>query len=165
MNKIIEEKVRHLIVKYGNQLSHGHDTIDEHLRILKRERNVWFGKMGSTIGINTFSALEKQIAKGETTYVFLFQGSKSNFLYRGKVIGLSRVKPGNEDSAIPAYYAKCGLDRQMKLWIKLSKLVRVELAVLANYHTVSSGKKALHSASKSMASVFVIAEGASKLDM
>jgi hypothetical protein len=66
---------------------------------------------------------------------------------------------------IPAYYAACGIDRQMKLWVKISSLVRVNENVLADYHTASSGKKALHTASKSIASVFMIAEGASTLDV
>lgn len=155
----------HLLVKYGNQLAQGHDTIDEHRHILKEHHAVWFGKMGAGIGESTIATLRKQVDAARPTYLFLFQRSERINVHRGKIVAIEMTRPNKEEAMIPAYYAAIGLDRQMKLWVKISSLVRVSADILADYHTASSGKKALHTASKSMASVFVIAEGASTLDV
>jgi hypothetical protein len=159
------EKKLHLIIKYGNQLAQGRDTIDEHRQVLKEHRAVWFGKMGAGIGKNTIAKLRKQIGDAQSTYLFLFQRSERINVHRGKIVSIEVTRPSNDEAIIPAYYAACGIDRQMKLWVKISSLVRVNENVLADYHTASSGKKALHTASKSIASVFMIAEGASTLDV
>jgi hypothetical protein len=162
-----QTKALHLIVKYGNQLAKGRNTISEHRHVLREHGAVWFGKIGPGIGKRTIEAMIKQINGGKPAYLFLFQrsGLEHFNIHRGKIVTIAEIRPRDEELLIPAYYTTCGFEWQMKLWIKLSSLVRVSAEHLANYHTASSGKKALHTVSRSMASVFVIAEGQSTLDV
>ncbi len=121
--------------------------------------------MGAGIGITTTTTLINQISAGTSTYLFLFQRTQELALHRGTIIRIEDAKPDDEARLIPKYYTDCGIDRQMRVWFKLSSLIQVTADALSHYHTASSGKRALYTASKSMASVFVIAEGASTLKM
>ena len=159
------KRVLHLIVKYGNQLAQGRNTIDEHRQVLKVQGAVWFGKIGAGIGKGTIAAIKRQYDAGETTYLFLLQRSERTIVHRGKIVAIKETRPDDEEAAIPAYYEECGLEGRMKLWIKLSRLVRCNAKVLSEYHTVSSGNKALHTALRSMAGVFVIAEGTPTIEV
>lgn len=163
LKSMSQKAKRHLIIKYGNQLAQGRDTIAEHQKILRKRRAVWFGKVGAGIGKGTIAALRMQISAAHPTYLFLFRNSEAIELHRARVSAIEATRPNDEESMIPAYYAACGLERQMRLWIKITDLTHVSTNVLDEYHTASSGKKAMHTASHSMASVFIISEGASTL--
>ena len=158
---MVNNEALHLIVKYGNQMARGLDTIDEHRRVLKKEGAVWFGKLGRGIKLSTIAIIKKQVYLGRPAYLFLFQRSVATNIHRCRIVSIEHRKPAAEDEMIPQYYYDYELEGRMGLWVKIASLVKCTSKGLDNYHTASSGNKAMQSALRSMAGVFVISDGAS----
>jgi hypothetical protein len=150
----------HLAIKFSDTLT-SVDTVREHKVVLNETGYVWFGKLGSTLGKQNIKKLNGQIASGKVTYVFLIQKKGSEYqVSRGTVKEVSLNIPCDEDDHVPTYYEKQHILEQVNLWINLSRLVNVGVKGLSKYHTASSGKKEKSSIFKSMASMFILADGA-----
>jgi hypothetical protein len=132
-------------------------TISEHYRVLQEQGRALIGKVGKALGDGFMEQLNRQIASGTETYLFLttkngWRGS----IYTTYQCGLEAVHntllPGKRD-LVPDYYA--AEYEGIGTWFEITSMYELERDEMNRIEVVSSGRTIM-SVIKSMASVFKV---------
>ena len=131
------------------------DAIPRHQRLIDKHGEVWFGKMGKTLGRPHVANINAQCAQGIPTYTYLVERTKSGYqVYRGRIVQVSREHPEDAEK-IPGYYSSAGIMRYIKLWIRLSDMRLVNSEVLGRLRIATSGFTVADTLQASMAAMFI----------
>ena len=108
----------HLLIRWA--VAREPATIELHREIAERAGAVWWGKIGdpaarAAVGKERRAVLDKQIAEGVTTLVFLHRPGE---VWRTRLLELREDRPTEELDLIPAYY-RDDVNRH-HLWLKLT---------------------------------------------
>jgi len=153
---LIEVDAIHLLMRFADSVLQINDTIKEHHEIITKHGAAWIGKLGKPLGPNHVKAVNRQVAAGHTTYLFLVQKVKGDYLfYQGKIVAVAEALPEKDRRLVPSYYR----DKKLAFWTKLSSLELVPTRILNNYHIASSSRPVLGTLKRSMAALFVLNEG------
>jgi hypothetical protein len=132
------------------------DPMARHQKLLSEIGEVWFGKMGKTLGWNHVRAMNEQCADGIATYVYFVEKTrKGQLVYRGTVSQVSRERP-SDDEKVPRYYNFAKLFPYIKVWFLLTDLRRVDAEVLAKLRIATSGFPVSETLHVSMAAMFIV---------
>lgn len=115
----VERKI-HFVLRYSDEL-HGHDTIQEHLKVLNECGHVWMGKFGLGIRSDLVGKINAQVQALSPTYLYLHSRSKIRFRCPLQEVvggGVSARLPTPERSATPPYYEQ----RTCAVWFKISAI-------------------------------------------
>jgi hypothetical protein len=110
-----------LVLRF-RELTPGIDTINEHLRILRRRRFVWWGwwkKETEPDHSDELSTLESEVSPEVPVDAWLIDTSAER-LHLATVVEVRRKLSHSETTRIPAYYRK-NID-EIPAWFRLSKI-------------------------------------------
>jgi hypothetical protein len=132
------------------------DPIARHQKLLTEIGEVWFGKMGKSLGFGHVKAMNEQCAEGIPTFVYFVEKTKKGYqVYRGVVSQVSRVRP-SDDEKVPRYYNFAKLFPYIKVWFLLTDLRHVEAGVLNKLRIATSGFPVSETLPVSMAAMFIV---------
>lgn len=147
----------HILLRYSDKLNAAAETIPEHQKVISKSGAVWFGKLGRPVSINHVDKINKQIADGIPSFLYLVQRVGRNYeTYCGTIVQITKNCPKDERELIPAYYYYKDIVDEIALWTKLSKIELVDQAALNKLVVATSGMPVLESLSSSMAAHFIV---------
>lgn len=147
----------HLLMRFSDKLGFIDNTIGAHKEVIQKRGSTWLGKMGKTLGHDKVARLNRQCQKHVPTFLYLVQKfAKEHQVYCGKILEVRRTLPSSSRQLVPAYYKANGLEKYIRLWIKLSSLRQVSSLEINDYVIASSGSPALVTLGRSMAALFVL---------
>ncbi len=150
-----EGNVYHLLVRYTDNFGPIEGTIREHLKVIKDQGYVWFGKYGQPISASRREAFLRQIAAGTKTYLLLMKSIKNiSDLSIAELEDIKRNLPGFELYKVPEYYRK--EPGRVGTYLKIRRLWSVDMSTLRSFRIASSGFPALESISHGMCSFFFL---------
>ncbi len=129
----------HLVVRFSDTMFDVGDVIARHNEVVAQHGAVWFGKMGSTLAVSRVNLLNKQIQDGVPTFLYLVKGNRRiPTPYRASLVLVSKTLLPKEKSLVPQYYVEKRLVRHMNAWMKVKKIIPIELDELDALKAVSS---------------------------
>lgn len=147
----------HLVLRFGDELAGGYNTIDEHKKVLDQRGCVWFGKVGKPVGERKVKRLMSQIQEGEPTYLYLASRRPGKLLlHRGLLEIVQRERPKHMADAIPGYYTDAGLLDAIASWCLVRSLENVGGKELRRLRVATSAQPLSVSLQDSMAGAFFV---------
>jgi hypothetical protein len=155
-------EVVHLLVRYRDPAP-GIDTIREHEKLLAEHGAVWFGKFGKAVGAGSIDLMRDQVRARVPTFLYLTTRRDKGQLevHRGHVDQLTgdTLPPAEEGSLIPTYYSRIGLQPDVRLWARLTRLEEIPEERLDGL-VVASSRRPVRDSLRSTAPFLLVAEGA-----
>ena len=120
--KTSENRIIHFFLHFKENLQN--NTFEEHNKLLQKNKVVWWGNDGRSIGEETLSKIKDQINKNIKTKVYLYEMGSKNW-YLGTLSDISNNKPLDIQN-IPEYYR----DDLCKSYLKFSKLIKLDFTAI-----------------------------------
>lgn len=118
-------------------------TIAGHARVIAQKGSAVLGKMGSPVGADFMNTLNRQIADGTKTYLFLAMrdGFHSPYVFHGCLLkGVSATLDSGKKGLVPEYYA---YDIPIiKTWFEIATIQPLTTKELDAITVTSSGRSA-----------------------
>jgi hypothetical protein len=147
----------HLLMRFSDRMGFTQNTIAAHREVIQKRGATWLGKMGKTLGLGKVARINRQCRDRVPTFIYLVQKAPGGYqVYCGKISEVRRKLPPGGRRLVPEYYEANGLEKFMRLWIKLSSLHQVSSFEIADYVISSSGMPTLSTLGRSMAALFVV---------
>lgn len=148
----------HLVLRFSDRLGKIQDTVSEHIAIIERHGQVWFGKLGKPLGQPNVKKINQQVEKGIPTYLYLVQkGDQGYSTYRGRIVCVTTEFPAGEEQLIPTYYSALN-GPDIRFWVKVFDLHPAEADALSRLASVTSPDPIKHTLASSMAGFFIARE-------
>lgn len=130
-------------------------TISEHYRVLEDRGRALIGKVGKALGDKFIDELNRQIASGAETHLFLTTkdgwGGAAYTTYQCGLEAVHKALPPGKRDLVPDYYAS-EYD-SIGSWFEVTSMYELSRDQMNSIEVVSSGRSIM-SVIKSMASVF-----------
>ena len=139
------------------------ETITAHREMIAKKGRALLGKTGKAIGPMFHKDIEKQLASGVRTFLFLTtrEGWNGPYVtYRCALCRVSSKVEAGKGILIPAYYAFDTAD--VKTWFEIASMERLSREEMDRIFVLSSGRSIMSSI-KSTAAVFRVGVSATKV--
>lgn len=134
----MDNKPFHLVIRFSDTMFAVGDVVELHNTVVKKQGTVWFGKLGQTLSPRRIDLINNQVKKKIPTFLYLIKGNrKKSTAYRASLISIQKEKP-QEDTLIPHYYTEKDMIQYMRVWIRIKKIMPIELSVMENLKAVNS---------------------------
>lgn len=150
----------HVVMRYSEQFLGVDDTVGEHQKIIRKKGSVAVGKFGRPLASGWVERLNKQIASGFKTSLYLVKKSPDGYAaFRLNVMRVTRDRDASIEKIIPKYYLEGTTLRRMTMWFVCDSVTSTKPTVLDSLHIASSGYSARRAILTSMAGMFVVKDG------
>jgi hypothetical protein len=157
----MDNKPFHLVVRFSDTMFSVGDVVELHNAIVQKQGSVWFGKLGQTLSQNRVDLLNKQTEKKIPTFLYLVKGNRrKSTAYRTLLLHVQREKP-QDKILIPKYYIEKDMIQYMKAWIKIGKIMPVEMTEMENLKAINSVLPIAETLRLSSAGYFLVHESGS----
>lgn len=151
-----EVEAIHIIIRYADREV---ETISAHEGLIDKHGAVWLGKIGKPLAQPKINIMNKQIANDIPTFVYLVQKVGQRYeTHKGTIDEITRELP-TQKNLIPRYYEQQNILQYVSLWLKISKLTKLDKNGLMRLKVANTGTAVPDALSTSMAGFFVVKEG------
>lgn len=134
----MDDKVFHLVIRFSDAMFEVGNVVSRHNSIIDQFGSVWFGKMGQTISQKRIDIINNQIENDIDSYLYLVKGNRrKSTAYKTRIIKISKDPPGDK-TLLPDYYSDIGIQKYMKVFIQISKIIEIDLADMEELKAISS---------------------------
>lgn len=126
-----------------------------HNDVAAKHGSVWFGILGRAPSMLRCAAFGEQIKTGVSTYLYLLQRSKNEFVgFRAAILRISPSPPN--DGAAPSYYEEQDITKKAILWVNVRAFKAFESTLLHSLRVESTQRPLEEALSRGMASVLIV---------
>lgn len=139
--------MRTIALRFSDQFAPFSGTIEEHMKVIKREGFAWYGKLGAPVS----DRICDDLLKNKNPRILLIQSGKAK-RYWAYIDTISKQTPSLE--GIPEYYR----DRaaEFHTWFRVRSICAAEKNVMAQCVVESSGTTLSLASKSSMSPYFII---------
>lgn len=130
--KNISNEVINLLIRFSDINGPIDGTINEHLKVIKNNGFVWFGKFGRRIGIDIIDLINSQINKGVDSYLFLVGTKNADYVFISKILAIVRSSDKINKIGVPQYYREKSI--KVGTWVKIGNFWRINKSILSRIY-------------------------------
>jgi hypothetical protein len=142
----LKKKQKILVVRYSDFLIQ--NTMKLHIDLLKKEKSVWFGKIGIKPSLKTVDSIRK-----DNEYFVILHKRLESYLCRVSEISYKRPQNG-----YPDYYQEYFFDvgQELSVYFRITEISKLPKSYLEGFILASTGMPASSAINRSMSSIFTV---------
>lgn len=150
----------HVVMRYSEQFLGVEDTVAEHAKVIKKRGSVAVGKFGRPLANKWVERLNRQIAAGFKTSLYLVKKAADVYVtHQLNVVLVTRDIDLKLEKTMPAYYLDRSVRARMTMWFLCDSVSGTGPRLLDSLHVASSGYSVRRAIHTSMAGMFVVRDG------